>query len=135
MDDIIIKEEKKKEENIMEKTKRIFSIFLVILMLFTSLPMNVFAEEITTLAEESTTVEMETTTAEKEPEEETTETGTEEETTAEEATEPVYEERKTYTIDGVDYYVDHLGKVSANGTKGKVPEKVEILSFSYASFP
>lgn len=113
----------------MEKTKRIFSIFLVILMLFTSLPMNVFAEEITTLAEESTTVEMETTTAEKEPEEETTETVTEEETTTEEATEPVYEERKTYTIDGVDYYVDHLGKVSANGTKGKVPEKVEILSY------
>lgn len=139
MDDIIIKEEKKKEENIMEKTKRIVSIFLVVLMLFTSLPMNAFAEEIISLSEESTTAEMVTTSAEKEPEEETTKTVTEEETTTEastseavtteETSEPVYEERKTYTIDGVDYYVDHLGKVSASGTKGKVPEKVEILSY------
>lgn len=46
MDDILFRENKK-EETIMVKTKRILSILLVILVFFTSLPMNVFAEEIT----------------------------------------------------------------------------------------
>lgn len=122
----------------MNKAKRIFSIFLVILMLFTSLPMNVFAEEITTVPVEESTTAKETTTA---AEQETTEESTTEESTTEEVTseaetstvvteleEPVYETGKNYTIDGINYYIDNFGKASASGTKGKVPEKVEILS-------
>lgn len=157
MDDIIIKEEKKKEENIMEKTKRIVSIFLVVLMLFTSLPMNAFAEEITTLAEESTTAEEITTTAEEEPEE-TTETvaeeettteasaseevtteetteeaATTEETTSEEADEPLYEIGKSYVIDGVKYSISRYETVCAVDSVGN-PERVEILS-SLGGYP
>ena len=43
MDDILL-EEKKKEGTVMVKTKRVLSIFLVVMMLFTSLPLNTFAE-------------------------------------------------------------------------------------------
>ncbi len=142
----------------MEKTKRIVSIFLVVLMLFTSLPMNAFAEEITTLAEESTTAEMVTTSAEKEPEEETTKTVTEEETTteastseavtteetteeaatteeatSEEADEPVYEIGQSYVIDGVKYSISRYETVCAVDSVGN-PERVEILS-SLGGYP
>ncbi len=111
----------------MEKTKRIVSIFLVVLMLFTSLPMNVFAEEITSLAEESTTAEEVTTTAEEEPEEETTETVAEEETTTEASEEYVI--GKEYTVNGVVYKVGTYNKVEVVGEGEDVPENVEILSY------
>lgn len=142
----------------MEKTKRIFSIFLVVLMLFTSLPMNAFAEEVISLSEESTTAEIVTTSAEKEPEEETTETVTEkettteasaseevtteetteeaattEETTSEEADEPLYEIGKSYVIDGVKYSISRYETVCAVDSVGN-PERVEILS-SLGGYP
>lgn len=127
----------------MTKTKRILSIFLVALMLFTSLPMNVFAEEVTTApAEESTTAE-ETTTAvyeettetlitqESTTEADTTEEVTEvaEETTTEEETEPVYEIGETYTIDGVRYGVRENGTVVVWGEAAGMPERVELLPY------
>ena len=128
MDDIIIKEEKKKEENIMEKTKRIVSIFLVVLMLFTSLPMNVFAEEIISLSEESTTAEMVTTAIEEEITEDTTSDSViEEESTTAVAEEYVY--GKEYTVNGVVYKVGTYNKVEVVGVGEGMPENVEILSY------
>ncbi len=132
MDDIIVKEEKKKEENIMEKTRRILSIFLVVLMLFTSLPMNAFAEEITTLAQESTTAEEVTTKVEEESEETTAESVAEEETTAEVSEEYVI--GKEYTVNGVRYKVDSYSTVDVLGEGEGMTETVEILSY-LGNFP
>lgn len=110
----------------MEKTKRILCIFLVALMLFTSLPMNVFAEEITTLAEESTTAEM-TTDAE---DISVTEEMTEETTVTEES--PVAETEyllgKDYIIDGIKYQINQNGTVYVVDETEDMPERVVILS-------
>lgn len=128
----------------MEKTKRIVSIFLVVLMLFTSLPMNVFAEEIASVSEESTS-QVETTAvseeeaSQQEPDEETTTvTTTEEGTTTGEVTETEestteaeeieYETEMTYTIDGVKYQIHKSGEVYVVGNTSDVPEKLEIPS-------
>lgn len=135
----------------MIKAKRIMSIFLVVLMLFTSLPMNVFAEEITSdLAEESSaqevttaveeeTTEEATTTEEVTTTEETTATEevttteeittTEEVTTTEEESEPVYEDFSTYTIDGVvyhtqAYYAEVVGAGENMPADVVIPERI-----------
>lgn len=126
----------------MEKAKRVLSIFLVVLMLFTSLPMNVFAEEITPVSEESTTqeettaVSEETTTAETATTEAstteevtTTQATTAEETTTEAASEPVYEENKEYTVNGVIYrtygnYATVIGAGENMPADVVIPEKI-----------
>ncbi|MGN0444806.1 MAG: leucine-rich repeat protein [Acutalibacteraceae bacterium] len=89
----------------MFNTKRIISIFLVVLMLFTSLPMNVFAEKAT--AEETTIV-----VEEKNLEEENTE----------------YQVGKEYTIKGVRYRVDTDNTVDVLGEGEGISERVEVLS-------
>ncbi len=99
----------------MIKTKRILSIFLAVLMLFTSLPVNVFAEEVT-LSGENAAVEEQT----------TTQTG-EETTNVDETAE--YEVGKEYTINGVRYKVDSYNTVDVLGEGVDVSETVEILSY------
>jgi len=111
----------------MAKTKRMLCIFLVALMLFTSLPMNAFAEEITTLAEENTTAEMTTDAEDLSVTEETVE----ETTVTEEA--PVAETEyligKDYTIDGVEYSIDKNGIVKVTDVTEDVAEVTEILAY------
>ena len=116
----------------MEKTKRIFSIFLVVLMFFTSLPMNAFAEEIATqeettaVSEEIITEEVTATEEETNPEDITSEDDT---TDAIAPEEPVYEIGETYIIDGVRYGVREDGTVVVWGEGAGMPEKVELLSY------
>ncbi len=106
----------------MNKTKRMLSIFLVVLMLFTSLPMNVFAEEITSVSEENTTQEETTAVSEEESSEEEPD-----EEPDEEATE--YKVGQEYTINGVVYKVGTYNKVEVVGEGEGMPEYVEILSY------
>ena len=110
----------------MEKTKRILSIFLVVLMLFTSLPMNAFAEEVISLSEESTTAEMTTDVEDISVTEETIE----ETTVTEEA--PVAETEyligKDYIIDGIKYQINQNGTVYVVDETEDMPERVVILS-------
>ncbi|MBQ6874387.1 MAG: leucine-rich repeat protein [Clostridia bacterium] len=106
----------------MKRTKRILSMVLVIVMLFTSLPMDVFAQETTVLTEVGVT-EKEATTAEGPAEE----SATTEETITEEVNDTVYETGKSYVIDGVEYYISQYETVCAVDSVGD-PEKVEILS-------
>lgn len=123
----------------MIKAKRIMSIFLVVLILFTSLPMNVFAEEITSVSEENTTQEETTAVSEEIVAEEVTameeEITSEESTTEEDTTdtiapeELVYEIGETYTIDGVRYKVREDATVIVCGDGAGMPEKVELLSY------
>ncbi len=101
----------------MTKTKRMLSIFLVALMLFTSLPMNVFAEEITPVSEESTTQEKTTAVSEEEssqeePDEETTE----------------YEVGKEYTVNGVRYKISSYNFAEVVGEGDGMSESIEIAS-------
>lgn len=119
--------------------KRLLSVLLICLMIFTSLPLNVFAEGVTTLAEESTTAEMTTVAEDITVTEETTEetTATEEVTTTEviAATEevPVAETEyligKDYTIDGVEYSIGEKGIVSVIDVTEDVGEVTEILAY------
>lgn len=102
----------------MEKTKRILSIFLVVLMLFTSLPMNVFAEEITTFAEENTTAEMTTDAGDISVTEETTEEVITEE--------PIYEDGGRYTVNGVKYRI-YNEEAYVIGYESDIPEDIIIM--------
>lgn len=96
----------------MIKTKRILSIILVMLMLFSSLPLIVFAEE--TIIDETVYID--------ESEAYITNNSTA-------GADVVYEKGKTYTINGVDYFIEETGNVTVKGPALKgVPERVEILS-------
>lgn len=109
----------------MNKAKRIFSIFLVILMLFTSLPMNVFAEEVISFSEENT---MQEDTAATSEEEAVTEEADE---TTEETTE--YEVGKEYTVNGVIYHTYDLYAV-VKGAGENMPANV-VISEKIGTFP
>lgn len=96
----------------MIKTKRILSIILVMLTLFSSLPLIVFAEETvidgTVYTDESEAYIINNSAA---------------------GADAVYETGKTYSINGVDYFVEENGSVTVKGPALKgVPERVEILS-------
>lgn len=106
----------------MIKTKRILSIFLAVLMLFTSLPVNVFAEEVSSVSEENTTQEETTAVSEEE-----TVTEEADETVTGETTE--YEVGQEYTINGIRYKVDSYNTVDVLGEGEGVSENVEILSY------
>ena len=96
----------------MIKTKRILSIILVMLMLFSSLPLIVFAEE--TIIDENVYID--------ESEAYITNNSAA-------GADVVYEKGKTYTINGVDYFIEETGNVTVKGPALKgVPERVEILS-------
>lgn len=96
----------------MIKTKRILSIILVMLTLFSSLPLIVFAEETvidgTVYADELEACITNNSAA---------------------GADVVYEKGKTYSINGVDYFIEENGNVTVKGPALKgVPERVEILS-------
>ncbi|MEE1505011.1 MAG: leucine-rich repeat protein, partial [Acutalibacteraceae bacterium] len=96
----------------MIKTKRILSIILVMLTLFSSLPLIVFAEETvidgTVYADELEAYITNNSAA---------------------GADVVYEKGKTYSINGVDYFIEETGNVTVKGPALKgVPERVEILS-------
>ncbi|MBO5396177.1 MAG: leucine-rich repeat protein [Clostridia bacterium] len=96
----------------MIKTKRILSIILVMLMLFSSLPLIVFAEE--TIIDETVYID--------ESEAYITNNSAA-------GADVVYEKGKTYTINGVDYFIEENGNVTVKGPALKgVPERIEILS-------
>lgn len=96
----------------MIKKKRILSIILVMLTLFSSLPLIVFAEETvidgTVYTDESEAYIINNSAA---------------------GADAVYEKGKTYSINGVDYFIEENGNVTVKGPALKgVPERVEILS-------
>ncbi len=102
-------------------TKRMLCIFLVVLMLFTSLPMNVFAEDITSVSEVNTTQEDTTATSEEEAVTEESD-----ETTTEETTE--YEVGKEYTVNGVRYKISSYNFAEVVGEGEGMSERIEIAS-------
>lgn len=96
----------------MIKTKRILSIILVMLTLFSYLSLNVFAEEIvvdrTVYTEESEAYIINNIVT---------------------GADTVYEKGKTYSINGVDYFIEETGTVTVKGAALiGVPEIVELLS-------
>lgn len=96
----------------MIKTKRILSIILVMLTLFSYLSLNVFAEEIvvdrTVYTDESEAYIINNIVA---------------------GADTVYEKGKTYSINGVDYFIEENGTVTVKGPAlTGVPERVELLS-------
>lgn len=96
----------------MIKTKRILSIILVMLTLFSYLSLNVFAEEIvvdrTVYTDESEAYII---------------------NNIVEGADTVYEKGKTYSINGVDYFIEENGTVTVKGPAlTGVPERVELLS-------
>ena len=96
----------------MIKTKRILSIILVMLMLFSSLPLIVFAEETiidgTVYIDESEAYIINNIVT---------------------GADTVYEKGKTYSINGVDYFIEENGTVTVKGPAlTGVPERVELLS-------
>ena len=96
----------------MIKTKRILSIILVMLTLFSYLSLNVFAEEIvvdrTVYTDESEAYII---------------------NNIVEGADTVYEKGKTYSINGVDYFIEENGTVTVKGAALiGVPEIVELLS-------
>ena len=96
----------------MIKTKRILSIILVMLTLFSYLSLNVFAEEIvvdrTVYTDESEAYIINNIVA---------------------GADTVYEKGKTYSINGVDYFIEENGTVTVTGPAlTGVPERVELLS-------
>lgn len=96
----------------MIKKRRILSIILIILTFFSSLPLNVFAEEKvidgTVYTDESEAYIIDSGTA---------------------GADAVYKKGKTYSINGVDYFIEENGNVTVKGPALKgVPERVEILS-------
>lgn len=106
--------------------KRIISLLLVILIIFTSLPLNICAIE-TTANGENGTAQEQTAIYETEP-------VTEDQTTNTEAVnEPEYEEFSTYTIDGVVYHTQSL-YAEVVGAGENMPSDVVILE-KIGSFP
>lgn len=96
----------------MIKTKRILSIILVMLTLFSYLSLNVFAEEIvvdrTVYTDESEAYIINNIVT---------------------GADTVYEKGKTYSINGVDYFIEENGTVTVKGPAlTGVPERVELLS-------
>ena len=96
----------------MIKTKRILSIILVMLTLFSYLSLNVFAEEIvvdrTVYTDESEAYIINNSAV---------------------GEDSVYEKGKTYSINGVDYFIEENGTVTVKGPAlTGVPERVELLS-------
>ena len=96
----------------MIKTKRILSIILVMLTLFSYLSLNVFAEEIvvdrTVYTDESEAYIINNIVT---------------------GADTVYEKGKTYSINGVDYFIEENGTVTVKGAALiGVPEIVELLS-------
>ena len=115
----------------MKRTKRILSMVLVIVMLFTSLPVNAFAQETTSPTEVSITEEEATTMVDEGSAEEVTEgtTAQTEESTNEAASEPVYEKFSEYTVNGVRYrtqsnYAEVLGAGENMPADVVIPEKI-----------
>lgn len=102
----------------MKKGKRIFSWFLVALMIFASLPVNVFAAE---QNEPEAAVSAESTTEAQTADEETTEAPLPDET--------VYEPGKGYIINGIRYTITAQGTVTVNGMTADMPERVDLPAY------
>ena len=130
MNDTIPKGDKK-EEKAMSGMKKTLSIFLAVLMLFSSLPFGVFAES---AGEPKTTQsESEETKTDEESAEEKTDKKAEdnsgEKSEQEVKEETYYKIGETYVIDGVKYKVNTDETVEVLGGTEDTPSRVEILSY------
>lgn len=95
----------------MNITKKLLCLFMVILTVFGSVPINVFAEKSATETVNDTDMVAEN----------------EGEVSEDEA--PAYEIGNQYTIDGIVYEIKKDGTVVAKGTTEDVPKKVEFLDY------
>ncbi len=130
MNDTISKGDKK-EEKAMSGMKKTLSIFLAVLMLFSSLPFGVFAESED--EPKATQSESEETKADEKSAEEKTDEKAEdnsaEKSEQEDKKETDYKIGEEYTIDGVKYKINTNGTAEVLGGTDDAPSRVEILSY------